>query len=193
MHLLVAAPGSVVDETAAVDLGQTPGEIVVLTAADSEIALLADAHEGLRREFGAARVPRLRLANWLRLRHNLSVDLHVDAVGRAGEGRRRARARRAELLALRRRSHRRHGARVGRAPRAAAGRRARGRRARRSLDGGRGRARRAAALLRRGRPGERAAPFCCARRGLPGSTFPPRSPRRCRAPGDGASRAPGVR
>ncbi len=77
MHLLAAVPGSAVDETAAVDLGQSAGELVVLTAADSEIALLADAHAALRAEHGA-RVPRLRLANWLRLKHNLSVDLHVE-------------------------------------------------------------------------------------------------------------------
>ena len=79
MHLLVAAPGSAVDETAAVNLGQSPAELVVLTAADSEIALLADAHAVLRAELGAC-MPALRLANWLQLRHNLSVDLYVDKV-----------------------------------------------------------------------------------------------------------------
>ena len=79
MHLLVAAPGSAVDETAAVDLGQSPAELVVLSAADSEIALLADAHAALRAELGD-RMPALRLANWLQLRHNLSVDLYVDKV-----------------------------------------------------------------------------------------------------------------
>jgi len=37
MHLLAAAPGAVDDGSEAVDLGQTPGDIIVLTAADTEI------------------------------------------------------------------------------------------------------------------------------------------------------------
>ena len=72
MHLLAAAPGTVLDGTEAVDLGQTPGDIVVLSAADTELAALAAAHG----EGG----PSLRLANLLRLGHNMSVDLHVEAV-----------------------------------------------------------------------------------------------------------------
>ena len=73
MHLLAATPGTVSDGSEAVDLGQTPGDIVVLSAADTELAALSTAHA----EAGG---PSLRLANLLRLGHNLSVDLHVDAV-----------------------------------------------------------------------------------------------------------------
>ena len=73
MHLLAAAPGTVGDGSEAVDLRQTPGDIVVLSAADTELAALSAAHA----EEGG---PSLRLANLLRLGHNLSVDLHVDAV-----------------------------------------------------------------------------------------------------------------
>ena len=73
MHLLAATPGTVSDGSEAVDLGQTPGDIVVLSAADTELAALSAAHA----EAGG---PSLRLANLLRLGHNLSVDLHVDAV-----------------------------------------------------------------------------------------------------------------
>jgi len=75
MHLLAATPGTVPDGEA-VDLGQTTGDIVVLTAADTEIACLAAAQ--------AARTdaPTLRLASLLQLGHNLSVDVHVDAVVR---------------------------------------------------------------------------------------------------------------
>ncbi len=83
MHLLLATPGEAVDETAAVDLGQTPGDIVFLTAADSEIALLAAAQARLGVEFGAT-LPSLRAANWLKLKHNASVDDYVEkTLGRA--------------------------------------------------------------------------------------------------------------
>jgi cobaltochelatase CobN len=46
MHLLAAQPGTIEDGTEAVDLGQTPGDIVFLTAADTEIACLAQAQAG---------------------------------------------------------------------------------------------------------------------------------------------------
>jgi cobaltochelatase CobN len=78
MHLLAAAPGAIDDGSEAVDLGQTPGDIVVLSAADSEIAALAAANrQRLAADPGA---PSLRLANYLRLGHNMSVDLYVDEV-----------------------------------------------------------------------------------------------------------------
>ncbi len=77
MHLLAATPGAAGDDAAATDLGQTRGDIVVLSAADSEIAALSAARARLPAEF-----PSLRLANLLRLRHNLSVDLYIDQVAR---------------------------------------------------------------------------------------------------------------
>ena len=73
MHLLAAAPGTIADGSEAVELGQTPGEIVVLSAADSELACLARA---LPRVSGVT----LRLANLMRLAHPLSVDLYVEQV-----------------------------------------------------------------------------------------------------------------
>jgi cobaltochelatase CobN len=78
MHLLAAAPGAVDDGSEAVDLGQTPGDIVVLTAADTEIAALATANRAQVETDPT--VPSLRLANYLRLAHNMSVDLYVDTV-----------------------------------------------------------------------------------------------------------------
>jgi len=59
----------------AVDLGQTPGEIVVLSAADTDIAGLAAARRRLPDDF-----PATRLANWMALGHPLSVDLYSDRV-----------------------------------------------------------------------------------------------------------------
>ncbi|MEK9672175.1 MAG: cobaltochelatase subunit CobN [Rhodospirillaceae bacterium] len=78
MHLLAAQPGMVDDSAGAVDLGQTPGDIVVLSAADTELAALARAQAGrLDRD---PTVPTLRLANLMHLGHNLSVDLYVEKV-----------------------------------------------------------------------------------------------------------------
>jgi cobaltochelatase CobN len=75
MHLLAAQPGTITDGAEAVDLKQTPGAIVVLSAADSELSLLATARARLPEGF-----PSLRLANLMALGHNLSVDLYVESV-----------------------------------------------------------------------------------------------------------------
>src|SRR5438045_4992025 len=81
MHLLATEPGMIADGSAAVDLGQTPGDIVVLASADTEIALLAAAQAGRRKADRLA--PSLRLAPVMRLGHNLSVDVYMDNVARA--------------------------------------------------------------------------------------------------------------
>ena len=78
MHLLAAQPGTIEDGSEAVDLGQTPGDIVFLTAADTEIACLSQAHAIRLAEDTNA--PSLRLASLLHLGHNLSVDLYIDSV-----------------------------------------------------------------------------------------------------------------
>ena len=75
MHLLQAKPGAAVDETEAVDLGQTPGDVVFLSAADTELASLAGARAGFDGDF-----PSVRLANLMQLAHPMSVDLYVDSV-----------------------------------------------------------------------------------------------------------------
>ena len=75
MHLLAAQPGEIVDGSEAVDLSQTPGEIVFISAADTELACLSTARSGL-----GDTVPSLRLANLMSLSHNMSVDLYVDSV-----------------------------------------------------------------------------------------------------------------
>lgn len=75
MHLLAAKPGTISDGGEAVDLGQTPAEIVVLSAADTELAALAAAHAALPEP-----KPSLRLVNLLQLQHHMSVDLYLDQV-----------------------------------------------------------------------------------------------------------------
>ncbi len=81
MHLLATEPGIIADGSAAVDLAQTPGDIVVLASADTEIALLAAAQA--RRRAAAPQAPSLRLAPVMRLGHNFSVDLYMQTVARA--------------------------------------------------------------------------------------------------------------
>ena len=64
MHLLATTSGVIDGAAEAVDLKQTPAHVVVLSAADSELASLARAHD-LEPE------PSLRLANLLHLQHNI--------------------------------------------------------------------------------------------------------------------------
>ena len=47
MHLLLTQPGQVDDGGEAVDLGQSPGDIVVLSAATSDLAVLSRAQQRL--------------------------------------------------------------------------------------------------------------------------------------------------
>lgn len=73
MHLLKAQAGAIQDGADPVDLGQSPGDIVFLSSADSEIAGLARAQAELGPD-----APSLRLANLLQLDHNYSVDVYVE-------------------------------------------------------------------------------------------------------------------
>jgi cobaltochelatase CobN len=54
---------------------QTPGDIVVLSAADTTLSLLADAAGQLGPDF-----PTVRLANLMWLRQPASADMYVDEV-----------------------------------------------------------------------------------------------------------------
>ena len=71
MHLLAAQAGALQQEGEAIDLGQSPAPVIFASAADSELALLAGAAD-------RAGTHELRLANLLRLSHNLSVDLWIE-------------------------------------------------------------------------------------------------------------------
>src|SRR6202050_3592454 len=75
MHLLTTSSTSLDEIVEAVDLGQTPGDIVVLSFADSDLAALASAWEMDRVE-----LPSIRLAHLRDLRHPMSVDLWIDRV-----------------------------------------------------------------------------------------------------------------
>ena len=75
MHLLAAKPGGIADGGEAVDLGQSPADILFLSAADTELACFAAAQARLGGD-----APSLRLANLMQLGHNLSVDRYVETV-----------------------------------------------------------------------------------------------------------------
>ena len=76
MHLLkIDESGALYDDKEAVDLGQPTGDIVILTSADTEVALLSAAtrtcHEA---GFGLD----VRITNYLSLTHPYSVDLYLQ-------------------------------------------------------------------------------------------------------------------
>ena len=72
MHLLAATPGAISDGTEPVDLGQNPADVVIISAADTELAALSEARSEMQDP------PTLRLANMMHLIHPMSVDLHLD-------------------------------------------------------------------------------------------------------------------
>ena len=106
MHLLkIEHGGSLQDSGEAVDLGQPPGDIVILTSADTEIAMLSDAVASLNAELASAdtksasgagaksakgrdakahaatshaRHPEFRIASTLSLGHPFSVDRYIE-------------------------------------------------------------------------------------------------------------------
>src|SRR3990167_1585586 len=77
MHLLSTRPGGHVEDggQGVVRVEQTRGDIVVLSAADTTLSLLADAAQQLPEGF-----PTVRLANLMWLRQPASADMYVDDV-----------------------------------------------------------------------------------------------------------------
>ena len=77
MHLLSTRPGGHVEDNGqgVVRVAQTPGAIVVLSAADTVLSLLADVAAGL-----GADHPSVRLANLMWLRQPATTDMYVDDV-----------------------------------------------------------------------------------------------------------------
>ncbi|OLP61500.1 cobaltochelatase subunit CobN [Xaviernesmea oryzae] len=70
MHLLLAQKGTIADGEEAIDLGQTPGDLLFLSAADTELSAVAAAR-------GDALGLSLRVASLLALKHPMSVDTYV--------------------------------------------------------------------------------------------------------------------
>jgi cobaltochelatase CobN len=77
MHLLTTTSTTLDEIVEAVDLRQPPGEIAVLSFAESDLAGLAAAWA-----MEKAALPSVRLTQLSDLRHPLSIDLWIDRVGR---------------------------------------------------------------------------------------------------------------
>src|SRR5260370_5614899 len=73
MHVVFRESHGLEETATAVDLGQDPADLVVLSFSDSDLATFA---AGWRR--GRASLPSLRLANLIALRHPLSVDTYIE-------------------------------------------------------------------------------------------------------------------
>jgi cobaltochelatase CobN len=73
MHLKLDTSGSIDDGDVARDLGQASADIVVLSAADSDLSAFGAAHKMLPGAF-----PSVQLTNLLALGHPASVDLYVE-------------------------------------------------------------------------------------------------------------------
>jgi cobaltochelatase CobN len=75
MHIARIERRSLDEAAPAVDLEQSPADIVFLSFTDSDLSCLANAWES-----GEGRWPSLRLANLAWLKHPFSVDLHIEKV-----------------------------------------------------------------------------------------------------------------
>jgi cobaltochelatase CobN len=76
MHLLTTSSTGLDEIVEAVDLGQPPGDIAILSFADSDLLGLAAAWDAERAE-----LPSVRLAHLRDLRHPMSVDVWIERVG----------------------------------------------------------------------------------------------------------------
>ncbi|WP_436638549.1 cobaltochelatase subunit CobN [Microbaculum sp. FT89] len=74
MHVLVRETRALDEIEQAVDLGQTPADLVFLSFSDSDLGAASAAWQA------DAALPGLRLASLARLKHPLSVDLYVEQV-----------------------------------------------------------------------------------------------------------------
>lgn len=75
VHLLVQETRTLDEDAPAVDLGQSPADLVLLSFSDSDLGAAAAAWQAMD-----GRRPSLRLANLTQLRHPMSVDLYVERV-----------------------------------------------------------------------------------------------------------------
>lgn len=73
MHLLFAQKGTIAEADKAIDLGQSPADILFLSAADTELASVSVAKRSIT-HFTSS----LRLANLMALSHPMSIDTYVE-------------------------------------------------------------------------------------------------------------------
>ncbi|WP_223420777.1 cobaltochelatase subunit CobN [Tateyamaria pelophila] len=75
MHVVFRESHGLEETETPTDLGQTPADLVVLSFSDSDLGAFAAAYH---RGGGADKMPSLRLANLVGLKHPLSVDTYVE-------------------------------------------------------------------------------------------------------------------
>lgn len=75
MHVVFRESHGLEETETPMDLGQSPADLVVLSFSDSDLGAFA---EGWRRGRAVAKMPTLRLANLVALKHPLSVDTYVE-------------------------------------------------------------------------------------------------------------------
>lgn len=75
MHLLAAKPGGFSDEEGIIDLQQSPGDLVILSAQDTSLGLLAEVADELGTTY-----PQVRLANLVNLTKPAAYDLYEQSV-----------------------------------------------------------------------------------------------------------------
>ena len=78
MHLLLRETRALDEGDVALDLGQSPAEIVFLSFATSDLSAAARAASRFGAENSGPHPVRLRLANLQKLRHPMSVDLYLE-------------------------------------------------------------------------------------------------------------------
>jgi len=74
LHLILAQKGTISDGDEAIDLGQSPADILFLSAADTELAAIAAANTVVDAD--------LRIASLMALKHPMSVDTYVERSAR---------------------------------------------------------------------------------------------------------------
>ena len=77
MHILAPQAGRIDDEDEAIDLGQSPGDILILSAADSELSAFVQSAKHRRSQAHS-----VRLASLMALGHPYSVDMYVEQTAR---------------------------------------------------------------------------------------------------------------
>ncbi|MEM7207731.1 MAG: cobaltochelatase subunit CobN [Pseudomonadota bacterium] len=75
MHLLAATPGGNAEEEGIVSLGQTPADVVILSAQDTDLALFATTLDQFDDDY-----PSVRLANLMHLKQPAAFDLYAHEV-----------------------------------------------------------------------------------------------------------------
>lgn len=83
MHVVFRESHGLEETETPTDLGQTPADLVVLSFSDSDLGAFAAAYH---RGGGAKKMPTLRLANLVGLKHPLSVDTYVEQTLEGAKG-----------------------------------------------------------------------------------------------------------